>query len=90
MDDGIQHAVIPCVTPKYVGVRDLVGLPILLLILLDIYLFCHSLLYNTSEKTISNIKLIRHVGIEVPKSIETKKNLCNKAGGDGMQHMKHH
>ena len=29
--------------------------------------------------------MMRHVGMEVPKSIETRKHLCSKAGDDGMQ-----
>ena len=27
----------------------------------------------------------KHVGMEVPKSIETRKHLCSKVGDDGMQ-----
>ena len=32
-----------------------------------------------------HIKMMRHVGMEVPKSIETRKHLGSKAGDDGMQ-----
>ena len=28
---------------------------------------------------------MKDVGMEVPKSIETRKDLCSKAGDDGMQ-----
>ena len=32
-----------------------------------------------------NMKMMRHVGMEVPKSIETRKHVCSKAGDDGMR-----
>ena len=32
-----------------------------------------------------SFEMLKDVGVEVPKSVETKKHQCSKTGGDGMQ-----
>ena len=48
---------------------------------LGLYMLLHSV--KTSEKVF--IKMLKDVGIEVPKSIETRYSMQTKAGDDSMQ-----